>query len=492
MTNEQTPPMKLSREDLYELVWSKPIRDLAKDFGISDVALAKRCKRLGIPVPGRGSWARVDAGQKPYKPSLPKREPEWGDHNALTVPAASAAVDVENAPDAAAKDLSAPTDVIQANLAALTIAPTASILETLPAVKRTARELKHPRRFELTFDRGEKAGPVVPIEVSESALDRALLLADLLLRASESLGWAFVDVLPKSPEPQTQRYSYRQPEPPPPAKKEPRIGQLLVAGERVTFRIEERYRDQPRTPTDKELAREKVEYGYKAPRKETVATGNLRVVRLDTYGSWREPTRQSWYDRGNTPVESQLKDIMLGFHELAQSIKVRRADDERKRLEREDAERRQKEYEARQDANAKLIKQLETDAGAWHRARYLRRYIHAARRALAAETITGAPNARASIRVRFLKETVDFLDWAEVYVNQLDPLSPEPRAGEFLRNGSYHYVTDIDRIKAAFARLLGSDWYAAWKLGTDYTPAPIDPYSYREKSVFEVEASTED
>jgi hypothetical protein len=69
MTEDHETPITLSREDLYELVWSKPMLELAKDFGISDVALAKRCRRLGIPVPGRGYWARIDAGQKPYRPN---------------------------------------------------------------------------------------------------------------------------------------------------------------------------------------------------------------------------------------------------------------------------------------------------------------------------------------------------------------------------------------------------------------------------------------
>ncbi len=44
-------PLTLSREDLYELVWSKPMVELAKDFSMSDVGLAKRCRKLGIPVP---------------------------------------------------------------------------------------------------------------------------------------------------------------------------------------------------------------------------------------------------------------------------------------------------------------------------------------------------------------------------------------------------------------------------------------------------------
>jgi len=87
MTDDDDKPLTVSREDLYELVWSKPMRDLARDFGISDVGLAKRCRRLGIPVPGRGYWARLDAGQKPYRPKLPERKPQWFDEGALTVPA---------------------------------------------------------------------------------------------------------------------------------------------------------------------------------------------------------------------------------------------------------------------------------------------------------------------------------------------------------------------------------------------------------------------
>ena len=82
---DEEAPLTLSREDLYELAWSKPICELSKDFGISDVALAKRCRRLGIPIPGRGYWARVEAGQKPYRPKLPEREPQWHDRGALTV-----------------------------------------------------------------------------------------------------------------------------------------------------------------------------------------------------------------------------------------------------------------------------------------------------------------------------------------------------------------------------------------------------------------------
>jgi hypothetical protein len=49
------------RESLREEVWKDPVRVVARRYGISDVALAKRCKRLGIPVPPRGHWMKVRA-----------------------------------------------------------------------------------------------------------------------------------------------------------------------------------------------------------------------------------------------------------------------------------------------------------------------------------------------------------------------------------------------------------------------------------------------
>jgi hypothetical protein len=267
---------------------------------------------------------------------------------------------------------------------------------------------------------------------------------------------------------------------PEPSKPEPPVGRFLVEGEQVGLRIEDRLRDEPRVPSAYELAREKREYGYHAPRKMRVPTGNLRVIRLDTYRTYGEPDKHTWYDRKGSQVEDQLKDILLGFYELSRSIKARRAEDERRERERQEAERRQKEKEARQEANAKLIRQLETDAGAWHRARYLRRYVRAARKQLGEQ----------SLRATFRTEVIDFLDWANEYVNQLDPLHALERSTDFQESGSYHYQTDIDRIKEGFARLLGGDWSHAWKLGKDYSPPPQTPdrwgYSYREKSVFEV------
>ncbi len=56
---------KISKKDFYDEVWSQPMIKLAKKYGISDVALAKRCRSRNIPMPGHGYWAKVQAGKKP-------------------------------------------------------------------------------------------------------------------------------------------------------------------------------------------------------------------------------------------------------------------------------------------------------------------------------------------------------------------------------------------------------------------------------------------
>src|SRR5438128_2540599 len=62
----------LTREQLYDYVWSRPATQLAKEWGISDVAIAKTCRRLNVPKPGPGYWRFIEVGARPKKPPLPK------------------------------------------------------------------------------------------------------------------------------------------------------------------------------------------------------------------------------------------------------------------------------------------------------------------------------------------------------------------------------------------------------------------------------------
>ena len=70
------PLQTFTREALYNLVWSESTRTLSKRLGISDVGLAKACRRANIPTPDRGYWARVATGQKCERTHLPPLENE--------------------------------------------------------------------------------------------------------------------------------------------------------------------------------------------------------------------------------------------------------------------------------------------------------------------------------------------------------------------------------------------------------------------------------
>ena len=48
-----------TKEQLEKLVWEKPTQQLAIEFGVSDVAVAKWCKNLGISKPPRGYWTSL-------------------------------------------------------------------------------------------------------------------------------------------------------------------------------------------------------------------------------------------------------------------------------------------------------------------------------------------------------------------------------------------------------------------------------------------------
>jgi hypothetical protein len=51
--------LRYDRTTLYEQVWAQPVQQVAKSYGISGRGLGKICRRLLVPVPPRGYWARV-------------------------------------------------------------------------------------------------------------------------------------------------------------------------------------------------------------------------------------------------------------------------------------------------------------------------------------------------------------------------------------------------------------------------------------------------
>ena len=54
----------ITREELYELVWSMPMTRASKQLGVSDVMLGRVCREREVPCPPRGYWAVLRSEKK--------------------------------------------------------------------------------------------------------------------------------------------------------------------------------------------------------------------------------------------------------------------------------------------------------------------------------------------------------------------------------------------------------------------------------------------
>ncbi len=61
----------ITRTELYQMIWKDPMTKVAPQFGLSDVGLAKACKRYNIPRPPVGYWAQKQFGKQPPQTPLP-------------------------------------------------------------------------------------------------------------------------------------------------------------------------------------------------------------------------------------------------------------------------------------------------------------------------------------------------------------------------------------------------------------------------------------
>jgi hypothetical protein len=64
----------LTREELYEKVWSQEMTKLAKSYGIPTANLAKICRKQNVPTPSRGYWWRLEIGLPTDRIPLPALE----------------------------------------------------------------------------------------------------------------------------------------------------------------------------------------------------------------------------------------------------------------------------------------------------------------------------------------------------------------------------------------------------------------------------------
>lgn len=169
----------VSRETLYVEVWSEPVTEVATRYGLSDVGLVKICKKLFIPVPGRGYWAKLKAGR-------PTRR--------LPLPALPAGVYPPVGPTPLTEEELAIRSSVRSVLLKTRqeqppIVVPNELVDPLPVIRTTAARLR--QRDGWSDPAGVRGAPkeVLNIQVTRDCLDRALRLMDTLLKALQSSGF---------------------------------------------------------------------------------------------------------------------------------------------------------------------------------------------------------------------------------------------------------------------------------------------------------------
>jgi hypothetical protein len=153
-----------TREELFQRVWAEPLLKLAAEIGVSDVGLAKACRRAEIPLPGRGHWAK-SGKHRPSPPKLPKTTAQATETISFQVLAE---------PEARLPRPERPSGATPITVPATLEAPD-------PLVRATLKVLSKAKVYEgrlLT-----KGHTVLAVRISRTVLDRAMLLLDTLIKA---------------------------------------------------------------------------------------------------------------------------------------------------------------------------------------------------------------------------------------------------------------------------------------------------------------------
>jgi len=176
MTSSKDP---VDRESLYNEVWSDPVSIVAKRYGLSDVGLAKICRKLAIPLPSRGYWAKVATGKVMHRVPLPRVPEGFARHAAGPIPLS---------PEESGQLEIVKTSVDRARQANPTIEVPEELTKPHPLVDQTAQRLR--RREGWKDPGGVRSAPseVLDLAVTPKTLDRGLRIIDTVLKALERAG----------------------------------------------------------------------------------------------------------------------------------------------------------------------------------------------------------------------------------------------------------------------------------------------------------------
>jgi len=310
---------QFTRQELYEMVWAEPMSRLAAKLGISDVALAKACRRVKVPTPGLGYWAKLQHGKPVERATLPELEPGASDVVRIDPPTPSK-------PPVAPEVL----DKLRAQTTEKIVVP-GPLANAHPIVRDWLQRA---------------SGRLPNIE------RRRLRILSTLFKELERRGYALL-----------------------PDSKERHNPGVRIEGEIVEFRLREQQK-QLRVHVNPEDRHFSWDPEW---RTELEPTGQL----IFTIESWLgNGLRRQWRDTSRKQFEHQLGDIIAGLILAGAYLhqqELERAEQERQR--RAEEQRRWEAEEARRKRE-KELQTLLGQINAWQRAVQIRSYVEEVRSAL--------------------------------------------------------------------------------------------------------------
>jgi hypothetical protein len=297
------------------------VTQIAEEFGISDVALAKICRRLNVPTPPRGYWARLAAGRASKRPPLPQ------------VPTSSATAHT-------IRRWKAPNDIPIPSAEDIDAAPVEPTLDGAhPLVLRTRAALnRHPH----SPDSGQQpAEQALDVAVTAEAADRALRVMDSILRTIEARGHELrIRELKTESSADAAKVSW--------------ITEAIIAGTPVVFGVDEGFDTIEIAPPPPPRAREAPSWALPRPVKERLPNGRLILtIRNAPYGA-----RTTWADGKRQAVEGLVGVFVLALEHTAAAINAARLETQRAAEQARERERRWIQEHERRRRREELVRDL--------------------------------------------------------------------------------------------------------------------------------------
>jgi hypothetical protein len=348
---------KWDRQELYEKVWQVPLRKLAAEYSMSDVGLAKVCRKLDIPLPGLGHWTKIACGHTIPRPPLPAME------NVPVLIRQTREPETPVLPEDEAK-----LEVIE-RVAAATTPPVTKAMLAHPLIEKTKSALTGAAAGDRGILWGGRDVDYLDIRVSKDRLARALRIMAVTLNMLEQEGFKLVL-----------------------EKKEPESTSAIVYGENIRFGVVEKSRQI-------KSAERSGTYTYNR-----VTLEPTGILSLELWNYCPERLRRAWRDSERAKLEEHLPACVAGMMKIALAARSRRDAEEKEEQARQKRIDEVRAVLTQIEKEETKIKELRREAIAWHRAERIRKYIAAVRESAAKDAEWLAWAERQADRIDPLKE----------------------------------------------------------------------------------------